>query len=79
MENGDYIIVQKQETVDSGDIAVVLIDGNDATVKKITIHENGISLIPYNPAFEPLFFNNEEIENLPVRILGKVVEIRRRI
>ena len=79
MENGDYIIVQKQESVDSGDIAVVLIDGNDATVKKITLHENGVSLIPYNPAFEPLFFDNQEIEELPVRILGKVVEIRRKI
>ena len=79
MEDGDYIIVQKQESVESGDIAVVLIDGNDATVKKITLHENGVSLIPYNPAFEPLFFNNQEIEELPVRILGKVVEIRRRI
>lgn len=33
-------------------------------------------LIPNNPAYEPMFYSNEEIENLPVRIIGKVVELR---
>ena len=76
MLDGDVIIVRQQEDVDNGDVAVVLVNGNDATVKKIKKTELGIQLIPYNPAFDILFYTNDEIENLPVRIIGKVVELR---
>lgn len=73
---GDVVIVRKQEDVDSGDIAIILVNGNEATVKKIKKFENGINLIPTNPAFEVLTYTNEDIEKLPVRIIGKVVELR---
>lgn len=76
MLDGDVIIVRQQEDVDNGDVAVVLVNGNDATVKKIKKTELGIQLIPYNPAFDIIFYTNDEIENLPVRIMGKVVELR---
>jgi len=79
MEDGDYIVVQKQTTVDNGEIAVVLVNGNDATVKKVQRHADGLSLVPYNPAYDILFFSAKEVERLPVRILGKVVELRRKI
>ena len=74
--DGDVIIVRQQEDVDNGDVAVVLVNGNDATVKKIKKTEVGIQLNPYNPAFDIIFYTNDEIENLPVRIIGKVVELR---
>lgn len=73
---GDVVIVRKQEDIDSGDIAIVLVNGNEATVKKIKKFDNGINLIPTNPAFEVLTYTNEDIEKLPVRIIGKVVELR---
>lgn len=73
---GDVVIVRKQNDVDSGDIAIVLVNGNEATVKKIKKFENGINLIPTNPAFDVITYSNEEIEKLPVRIIGKVVELR---
>ena len=73
---GDIVIALKQPTAETGDIAIVLVNGNDATIKKIKRTDKGIMLIPLNVAFEPLFYTNEEIENLPVRILGKVVELR---
>ena len=76
MLDGDVIIIRQQEDVDNGDVAVVLVNGNDATVKKIKKTELGIQLIPYNPAFDIIFYTNDEIENLPVRIMGKVVELR---
>lgn len=74
--NGDVIIVRKQEDVDNGDIAIVLVNGNEATVKKIKKFDGGINLIPTNPDYDVLTYTNEEIENLPVRIIGKVVELR---
>jgi len=76
MLEGDVVIVRKQSSVDSGDIAVVLINGSDATIKRLICHESGISLIALNPAYPPRFYTNNEIESLPITILGKVVELR---
>lgn len=76
MSAGDVVIVRKQETVENGEIAVVLINGNDATIKKFYRTENGIKLIATNPAYDPFFFTPEEVNTLPVRVIGKVVELR---
>lgn len=74
----DIIIIRQQSDVDSGDIAVVLINGDDATVKKIHKQDNGITLMPINPQYTPIFFTTEEILNKPVTIIGKMVELRRK-
>lgn len=76
MVEGDVVIVRKQEDAESGDTVVVLVNGDDATVKKLKKMSDGIMLIPNNPAFEPLYFSAKEINELPVRIIGKVVELR---
>lgn len=76
MREGDVVIVRKQGDVTSGDTAVVIIDGHDATVKRLIKKENGIMLQATNPAHEPLFFTNEEIRRLPVVVLGRVIELR---
>ncbi len=73
---GDVVIVRLQEDVDSGDIAIVLVNGDEATCKKIKKTPEGVMLISTNPAYEPMFYSNKEIEELPVRIWGKVVELR---
>lgn len=78
IEAGDLVIVRLQSDVDSGDVAVVKINGDETTLKKVQKSEAGITLIAYNPAvYEPHFYNNEEIENLPVVVCGKVVEMKR--
>ena len=76
MMEGDVVIVRQQETADSGDTVVVLVNGENATVKKIKIGPAGITLMPTNPTYDPIYFTCEEVESLPVRILGKVVELR---
>ena len=76
IKDGDVVIVRRQDDCDSGDIAVVLVNGDEATVKRIKKEPAGIMLIPSNPSYEPKFYSNAEIENLPVKILGKVVELR---
>lgn len=73
---GDVVIVRKQPDVDTGDIAVVLVNGNEATVKKIKKRHDGVMLVPTNLEYEVMFYNNAEIQSLPVTILGKVVELR---
>lgn len=73
----DTVIVRVQDTADTGDIAVVMVGGSDATCKKIRRTADGIVLISINNAYDPMFFTNAEIESLPVRIFGKVVEMRR--
>ena len=76
ISDGDVVIVRRQPDVDSGDIAVVLVNGDDATVKKVKKSPQGVTLIPSNPAYEPMYYSNKEIESLPVQILGRVVELR---
>lgn len=72
MQNGDVVIVRKQSDIETDEIAVVKVDGEDATVKKVRLTDDGIWLLPSNPAYEPMYYSrNEEIS-----VLGKVVELR---
>ncbi len=74
---GDIVIVRKQQSIESGEIGVVIVNGNDATIKKVIKQPEGILLIALNQeVFQPKFYDNNQIENLPVKILGKVVELR---
>lgn len=76
LSEGDVVIVQQQSTVENGDITVVLINGDDATVKKFYRSDTGIKLISTNPAYDPLFFTPKEVDSLPVQVVGKVIELR---
>ena len=75
---GDILVIRQQSDVDSNEIAVVLVNGDEATVKQIKKATSGITLIGYNVAvYPPQFYSNQEIQDLPVTIIGKVVELRR--
>ena len=77
---GDVVIVRQQDDVDNGDIAIVLVNGDEATVKHIKKQAEGITLIATNiSVYEPHFYSNQEIRDLPVRVIGKVVELRRKL
>ena len=76
MDEGDVVIVRKQEDAESGDIVIARINGDDATCKRLAKYEHGIALISLNSKYEPMYFSNEEIETKPVEIIGKVVELR---
>lgn len=73
---GDVVIVRKQESVDNGDVAIIMVNGGEATIKKIQRFDGGINLIPTNPAYNIITYTNKEIIDLPVKCLGKVVELR---
>ena len=74
----DIVIVRKQSAAESGDVCVVLVNGEEATVKRVKRTPDGIMLIPNNTNYEPMLYTNADIEKLPIVILGVVVELRRK-
>ena len=76
--SGDIVIFEVSPTCETGDDCAVMVNGDDATFKRIERKENGIMVKPLNPEYETMFFTNEEIETKPVRILGIARELRRR-
>lgn len=76
MSKGDIVIVRKQQTIRSGEIGIVMVGDGEATCKKIQIRPDGIMLISTNPKYEPMYYNAEQVESLPVSIIGKVIELR---
>lgn len=75
----DIIIVREQEEVDNGNIVVATVGTSEGCVKRLKKYPNAISLVSVNPMYEPMYFPAEAVESLPVRIWGKVVEIRRAV
>lgn len=76
--DGDIVIVRQQNDAESGDIVIATINGDEATCKRLRKYYGGIELISNNPSYKPFEFSNEEIQSKPVRIIGKVVELRRK-
>jgi repressor LexA len=76
MIENDVVIIRKQSHFNSGDVCVVLVNGEEATIKKVQQKENGIMLIPNNINHMPTFFTWSEVESLPVAIIGVAVELR---
>lgn len=73
---GDIVIVRQQNDAESGEIVIATVNGTDATCKRLRKYRDGIELISFNPSYEPMFYSNEDIEEKPIRIIGKVVELR---
>ena len=74
---GDTVIVRRQPDVESGEIAIVFVSNEEATMKKVIRQTTGITLVALNPiVYEPHFYTNDQIAALPITIYGKVVELR---
>lgn len=76
--DGDILIVKHSPVVDSGKIAIVKVNGDEATCKRLVINGSGLTLVPNNPMYQTLTFSPAEIADKPVAVIGEVVEIRRR-
>lgn len=79
IHNGDIVIVRQQEDAESDEIVIALVNGNDGVCKRLKKYENSIALVSINANYEPMYFTNEQIADKPVRIIGKVVELRRKM
>lgn len=76
--NNDIVIVRQQDDAENGDIVIATINGDEATCKRLRKYKEGIELLSINPSYEPFEFSNKEILEKPVKIIGKVVESRRK-
>ncbi len=76
ISNGDVVIVRQQDDAETGDTVIALINGDDAVCKRLRKYKEGLELISTNPSYSPLYFDEETIKNKPVRIIGKVIELR---
>lgn len=76
--DGDIAIVHKQDNFDSGNTCIILVNGDEATVKKVVRMDDGIDLIAMNPYYPVRHFTKNEMNKIPVKIIGKVVEARKR-
>lgn len=74
--DGDLVYVKKCDTVQSGQIAIVMIE-EEATIKKVYFKDNLMILEPANSKYESKFFTMKEVEETPVRIIGLVRFIRK--
>lgn len=76
--DGDIVIVRQQNDAEDGQIVVALINGNDGVCKRLKKYADGrIALMSDNPVYPPMYFDVSEVEDVPIRIMGVVKELRR--
>ncbi|KHO63394.1 SOS-response transcriptional repressors (RecA-mediated autopeptidases) [Thermoanaerobacter sp. YS13] len=73
IKEGDLVLVRQQSDVESGDIAVVIINGDEGIVKKVIKKDHSIVLYSINPVYEPIIITNPE----ELIIVGKVKRVVR--
>lgn len=74
---GEIVIVRRQDEYNDGDIVIVLVNGDEGVCKLLEYRDNGgICLRSLNPDYPPMIYTREQIENYPVRIMGRCVERR---
>lgn len=77
IDDGSKILIKRQDSVDSGQIAVVLIDGEEAVVKRVIYGEDWIELQSVNPYYPPRRFEGQDVQR--IRIMGLVKEVSKSI
>lgn len=73
--DGDYVIVRQQNEINSGNIGIILINGDEAVVKQVYITDSGITLKSYNPMYQDMVFSKKDVITKPVTIIGRVVKL----
>lgn len=79
IHHGDLVIVRCAEEFADGDMVIALVNGNEGVCKILKYRDDGIALNSLNPEYPPMIFTRDEIANKPVRLIGIVEEIRRRV
>ena len=75
----DTVVVSRSAEVESGETGVFAIGNGNVFLRKIIKKDTSIMLVSENTSYEPLVFTKAECDNLPVYVLGKAVELRRKL
>ena len=78
-ESGDVVIFRRTDVCESGQDCAVMVNSDDATFKRVKYGPKGMMLVPLNPEYETRVFSPDEVQQLPVRVVGVAVQIRRDI
>lgn len=78
IKENDVIIVKPTEKVSKGDIVLIRTEDGKFVLKEYLKFKSGITLLSHNMKYPPMFYANEEIKNLPIKIIGRVIEQRRK-
>lgn len=78
IHDGDTVIVRQQDDAENDEIVIALVNGNDGVCKRLKRYQDSIALVSLNAKYEPMYFSQKEIMDKPVRIIGKVIELRRK-
>lgn len=79
--DGDTVIFEKSGDVEAfrNKDCAIMVNGDDATFKKVLVNEQGIVLQPYNTSYDILMYSNEQIEKLPIKVIGIAREKRTKL
>lgn len=72
IDNGSIVLVKQQDSVESGDLAIVIVDNEEGMIKKVVYDDDSIKLISFNPFYPERVFEKHEVER--VKVIGKVIE-----
>lgn len=79
IHNGDTVIVEETPDAEDGQIVIALVNGDDGVCKRLRKYRDGsVALLSDNAMYNPMYFNANEIDNIPVKIRGIVKELRRK-
>ena len=78
IQDGDTVVIDREATWEDGDVVIVTVSNNYGMCKRIKRYADGIALISNNPSYEPKYYSAAEVNALPVRVIGKVKELRRK-
>lgn len=79
IRDGDTLIVHEQPDAETNEIVIAMVNGCEATCKELKKIDDGIMLVPWNRDYDAMFFSWQQVQELPVRIVGKVVEFRSKV
>lgn len=77
IREGDVVILKQTNEAYDKDICAVMVNGYDATLKQVFITNTGLILKPFNKEYGDMHFDKKQVAELPVKIVGVAVEIRR--
>lgn len=75
ISEGDFVVIQKQNEFNSGDYCVILINGEEATVKRVFKLDTGIKLVALNPLYKDVDYTFDDMKKIPVEIIGIVKQL----
>ena len=76
IQSGDTVIFDRDLGWEDGDVVIVTVNGDHATCKRIKRYADGIALLSDNASIAPMYFSRKEVEELPVKVIGRVTEVR---